>query len=59
MNKLMSFWTDESGQSSTGYAVVFALVAIVLVLVLVAFRDEIARALDEIKEDFRTKPRLR
>jgi Flp pilus assembly pilin Flp len=58
MNKLVSFWTDESGQGLTGYAVIFALVAVALLLALVAFRDEIARVFDAIKQDFRKTPSL-
>ena len=38
-----SFWADESGQGLTEYAVIIALVSIALILVLIAFRDELAR----------------
>ena len=40
---LHRFATDESGQSLTEYASVVALVALALLLVLIAFRDQLAR----------------
>ena len=40
---LKSFWTDESGQGLTEYALIIALVAIGLIIVLVAFRNEIGQ----------------
>ena len=43
-----SFWTDESGQGLTEYALIIALVSIALILVLIAFRDQIARVFREI-----------
>jgi Flp pilus assembly pilin Flp len=58
MERLRSFWNDESGQGLTGYAVIFVLVAVALLLVLVAFGDEIARVLNTIKQDIRRRPRL-
>jgi pilus assembly protein Flp/PilA len=44
-----SFWKDESGQGLTEYALIIALVSIALILVLIAFRDEIGRVFNEIR----------
>ncbi len=49
MTTLKSFWTDESGQGLTEYALIIALVSIGLILVLVAFRDEIANVFRAIR----------
>jgi len=43
-----SFWADESGQGLTEYALIIALVSIALVLILVAFRDELVRVFNTI-----------
>jgi len=43
MQLLKSLWNDESGQGLTEYAVIIALVAVGLILILIAFRDAIAR----------------
>ena len=45
---LKSFWTDESGQGLTEYALIIALVAIGLILVLIGFRGTIANTLRSI-----------
>lgn len=54
---LRSFWSDESGQGVSEYAVIMALVSLTLLLVLVALRDEIARLYrlvrPEIEENLR------
>lgn len=44
-----SFWTDESGQGLTEYALIIALVSIALILVLIAFRNEIGRVFNAIR----------
>ncbi|MEJ2205613.1 MAG: Flp family type IVb pilin [Gemmatimonadota bacterium] len=49
METLKSFWTDESGQGLTEYALIIALVSIGLILVLVAFRDEIRNVFAAIR----------
>jgi len=49
MELLKNFWSDESGQGLTEYAVIIALVSVALILVLVAFRDEIARVFNDIR----------
>jgi pilus assembly protein Flp/PilA len=38
-----SYWTDESGQGLTEYGLIVGLIAIALLLVLIAFRDQLAR----------------
>ena len=42
------FWNDESGQTLTEYALILALVSIGLMLVLVAFRNEVGRVFNAI-----------
>lgn len=42
------FWTDESGQGLTEYALIIALVSIGLMLVLVAFRNAIGAVFQAI-----------
>lgn len=49
MQLLKTFWTDESGQGLTEYAVVIGLVSVALLLVLIAFRDEIARVFNDAR----------
>ena len=36
------FWTDESGQGLTEYALIIALVAVALIAFLIVFRNQIA-----------------
>jgi len=43
MKLFQQFWTDESGQGLTEYASIVALVSIGLMLVLIAFRNELGR----------------
>ena len=49
-----SFWADESGQGLTEYALIVALVSIALILVLVAFRNEIGRIFNAIRGELNT-----
>jgi Flp pilus assembly pilin Flp len=49
-----SFWADESGQTFTEYALILALVSIGLVLVLVAFRNELGRVFNAIRTELET-----
>ena len=51
MTLLKSFWTDESGQGLTEYAVIIALVSIALLLVLAAFRNELGRVFNDIRSE--------
>ena len=43
MELIKNFWNDESGQGLTEYASIVALVSVALVLVLIAFRNELGR----------------
>jgi pilus assembly protein Flp/PilA len=49
MKLLRSFWTDESGQGLTEYAVIIALVSVALLVVLAAFREELATVFNKIR----------
>jgi pilus assembly protein Flp/PilA len=51
-----SLWKDESGQGLTEYALIIALVAIGLIIVLVAFRDEIANVFNRIRTTLSNAP---
>ena len=55
MKLLKSFWTDESGQGLTEYAVIIALVSIALLLVLAAFRNELGRVFNDIRTELSTQ----
>jgi len=48
MKLFQQFWTDESGQGLTEYASIVALVSIGLMLVLIAFRNELGRIYNEM-----------
>ena len=50
MDLMKRFWTDESGQGLTEYALVLALISIGLIAVLIVFRDAIGRVFDRIVE---------
>lgn len=54
MELVRNFWSDESGQGLTEYAVIIALVSVALILVLIAFRDEIARVFNDIRGELET-----
>jgi len=54
MNLFKSFWSDESGQGLTEYAVIIALVSVALILVLIAFRDELARVFNAIRGELKS-----
>ena len=55
MQLLKSFWTDQSGQGLTEYASIVALVSVALILVLVAFRDELARIYNAMRTELNTQ----
>jgi Flp pilus assembly pilin Flp len=46
---LVSFWHDDSGQGLSEYAVILALVSVAMLVVLVAFRDEVGRLYGSIR----------
>ena len=39
---LKSLWSDESGQGLTEYALILALVAVAIIAIVIAFRNQIA-----------------
>lgn len=39
---LRSLWSDESGQGMTEYALILALVAVAIIAIVIAFRNQIA-----------------
>ena len=51
MELLKTFWTDESGQGLTEYVTIVALVSVALILVLIAFRDELARIYNDMRTE--------
>ena len=51
-----SFWTDESGQGLTEYALIIALVSIGLILILIIFRNEIGNVFSKIANTLSTAP---
>ena len=51
MEALQSFWREESGQALTEYALIIALVSIGLILVLIAFRDELGRIFNAVRTE--------
>jgi Flp pilus assembly pilin Flp len=55
MELLKAFWTNESGQGLTEYASIVALVSVALILVLVAFRDELARIYNAMRSELNTQ----
>ena len=55
MELLKNFGTDESGQGLTEYASIVALVSVALILVLVAFRDELARIYNAMRSELNTQ----
>ena len=55
MKRVMSFLTSESGQGLTEYASVVALVSVALILVLIAFRDELGRIYNAIRSELNTQ----
>ena len=54
MELIKNFWNDESGQGLTEYAVIIGLVSVALLLVLLAFRDEIARVFNSARTELQT-----
>ncbi len=55
MKQIKAFWTDETGQGLTEYAAIIALVSIGLMLVLIAFRNELGRIYNLITSELRSQ----
>lgn len=55
MELLKTFWNDETGQGLTEYAAIIALVSLGLMLVLIAFRDELGRIFNAIRTELNTQ----
>ena len=56
MEMLKSFWTDESGQGLTEYALIIALVAVALVAALIIFRNQIGAVFDRMSQALNDAP---
>ncbi len=57
MQDLMKrFWTDESGQGLTEYALIIALVSIGLIAILIVFRDAIGDVFKNISDRLGNAP---
>ena len=54
MQLIKTFWNDESGQGLTEYAVIIALVSVGLLLVLLAFRNDIAAVFETARTQLQT-----
>jgi pilus assembly protein Flp/PilA len=46
-----AFWSDESGQGLTEYALIIGLVSVALVLLLIAMSDELGRVFNAIVDE--------
>ena len=53
---LAKFWSDESGQGLTEYALILALVSVGLIAVMVVFRDAIGGIFDRIAQVLEQAP---
>lgn len=49
------FWADDSGQGLTEYASIVALVSIALMLVLIAFRDQLGVIYNAMTSELNTQ----
>jgi pilus assembly protein Flp/PilA len=56
LEMLKSFWTDESGQGLTEYALIIALVSILLIAALLAFSEQIQGVFTRIGEELAKYP---
>ncbi|NLX85956.1 MAG: Flp family type IVb pilin [Clostridiales bacterium] len=48
-----NFLADERGQASTEYAVIIGVVALVLIGVLIAFREELVRIFEDSTDELK------
>lgn len=55
LNLLKQFWADDSGQGLTEYASIVALVSIALMLVLIAFRDQLGTIYNAMRTELSTQ----
>jgi Flp pilus assembly pilin Flp len=55
MELMKRFLTDDCGQGLTEYASIVALVSIALMLVLIAFRDELGRIYNLMRGELNTQ----
>jgi pilus assembly protein Flp/PilA len=53
---IQRFWSDDSGQGLAEYALILGLVAVGLVLVLTAFRNEIGNVINSVTLELRNAP---
>jgi pilus assembly protein Flp/PilA len=53
-NFVSRFWNDESGQGLTEYGMLLAAVVVVLIAVIVAFRDNLQDIFTELNADLDT-----
>ena len=50
------FWSEESGQGLTEYALIIALVAVGLILILIAFRNSIGNTFNASRNALNSAP---
>lgn len=55
LDLLKQFWADDSGQGLTEYASIVALVSIALMLVLIAFRDELGSIYNAMRTELNSQ----
>jgi pilus assembly protein Flp/PilA len=55
LHLLKKLWADDSGQGLTEYASIIALVSVALLLVLVAFRDELGRIFNAMRTELNSQ----
>lgn len=55
LDLLKQFWADDSGQGLTEYASIVALVSVALIGVLLAFRGELGRIYNAMRNELNTE----
>jgi Flp pilus assembly pilin Flp len=56
MDLVTGFWSDESGQTMTEYALMVALVAVFLIAIVVVFRNSISNVFGTAKDSLNSAP---
>jgi pilus assembly protein Flp/PilA len=56
LKTIKNFWTEESGQGLTEYALIIALVAIGLIAILVLFRNSIGNVFNTSRNTLNNAP---